>query len=82
MIKLASQHYEPNKRGWFKLKKDYITGLADTLDLVPIGAYYGKGKRTNDYGSFLLACYNDETKMLEPLCKCGSGFSEELLTEL
>ena len=33
--------YEPGRRAdsWVKLKRDYIDGMADSLDLVPIGAW-------------------------------------------
>lgn len=73
--------YDPTtKTQWVKLKKNILSGgLPDSLDLVPIGAFIGKGKRQGVFGSFLLAAFNKTTNLYEPVCKLGSGFTEEML---
>lgn len=65
-----------------QIKKDYLSGVGDSLDLVVLGAYYGKGKRTSVYGAFLLACYNPSSDSYETVCNIGTGFSEAVLEEL
>lgn len=56
--------------------------MGDSLDLVVLGAYHGKGKRTSVYGAFLLACYNPSRDTYETVCNIGTGFSEAVLEEL
>ncbi|TID21246.1 ATP-dependent DNA ligase [Venturia nashicola] len=83
MLDGIESNYEPSRRSqnWLKVKKDYLSGVGDSLDLVVLGAYFGRGKRTSWYGAFLLACYNPSKQTYETVCNIGTGFSEEILAE-
>lgn len=43
----AGSGYEPSRRSeaWTKLKRDYCEGLRDSVDVVPIGAWHGQGRK-------------------------------------
>jgi DNA ligase 1 len=76
--------YQAGNRGWLwiKYKRDYKIDLRETLDLVVIGAFHGRGKRRGTYGALLLATYNAEDDRFESITKCGTGFTDKHLSEL
>ena len=69
--------YEPDKRldSWLKVKKDY-SATFDTLDLIPVAAWHGSGRKSKWWSPILLAVRNEETGSLEAVCKCISGFTD------
>jgi DNA ligase-1 len=76
--------YQAGARGWLwiKYKRSYKSEVADTFDLVIVGAFYGKGKRAGSYGALLMATYNPKDDVFETICKLGSGFTDEDLANL
>ncbi len=76
--------YQAGNRGWLwiKLKRDYRTELSDTLDLVVVGAYAGRGRRAGVYGAVLLAAYDPDADVFRTVSKCGAGFSDADLAAL
>lgn len=79
MLKMLDAPYRAGSRGsyWLKLKREYRNELGDSLDLVVIGAFFGRGRRTGRYGTLLLAAYDAEADAFPSICKVGTGFSDE-----
>ena len=76
--------YQAGARGWqwIKLKRDYRTELSDTIDLVVVGAFSGRGRRRGVYGALLLAAYDPAADIFRTVGKCGTGFSDAELAAL
>jgi len=68
---------------WIKLKRSYKGALSDTVDLVLIGYYRGKGLRTRlGIGAVLGAVFDPETGRYLSIARIGSGLTEEKWKEL
>jgi DNA ligase-1 len=80
----GSSVYRAGSRGflWIKYKKEYRSEMTDTVDLVVVGAFAGRGKRAGVYGALLMATYNDKDDVFETVCKLGSGFDDATLAKL
>jgi DNA ligase 1 len=78
MIKQLSSTYRAGAReyAWVKLKREYRSDLADTLDLVIVGALHGRGRRAGKYGALLLAAYDQKGDMFQSVTKVGTGFTD------
>jgi len=76
--------YQMGARGWLwvKFKRDYRYEMTDTVDLVVVGAFHGRGKRAGTYGALLMAAYSPEEDVFKTVCKVGSGFTDEDLAQL
>ncbi len=76
--------YQAGSRSWLwiKLKASYQEGMADSVDLVVVGAVHGRGKRAGLYGAILASAYDEESDTFPTVCKIGTGFTDEMLVEL
>jgi len=79
LAKDLNSNYRAGRREfvWLKLKP-----TLETLDLVVVGAHYGKGKRTGVFGSYILAARDEESERFKTVTRCGSGFTDDDLKEL
>lgn len=76
--------YRAGARGywWIKYKRDYTTGLTDSIDGVVVGAFAGRGRRAGRWGAFLLAVYDSKADRFQSFTKVGTGFDDAMLAEM
>lgn len=81
MLKHRDSVYRAGSREylWIKVKREYRSELADTLDLVIVGALYGRGRRVGKYGALLLAAYDEKQDLFRSVSKVGTGFTDQHL---
>ncbi|HEX9339749.1 MAG TPA: ATP-dependent DNA ligase [Thermoplasmata archaeon] len=84
MAKALDSTYDAGARGyqWIKFKREYSAALSDTIDLVIVGAFAGRGKRAGSYGALLMGAYDDQADTFRTTCKLGTGFADETLLAL
>jgi len=84
MCKDLGSTYQAGSRGmsWVKLKRSYQSKMVEPIDVVIVGAFFGKGRRSGRYGALLVAVYDSEKDVFSTICKVGSGFTDEELDNL
>ncbi|BCX13917.1 MAG: putative DNA ligase [Candidatus Dojkabacteria bacterium] len=85
ITKQFDSFYEPGTRNfsWIKLKANTVSSLVDTIDVVVLGYYYGKGARAKfGVGTLLAGVYDPDKNEYYSLGKVGSGFTDEDLKKI
>jgi DNA ligase-1 len=84
ILKALTGPYQAGSRGWLwiKLKQSYQSRMIEPIDVVVVGAFYGRGRRSGSYGALLAAVYDPERDLFPTLCKVGTGFTDEILEGL
>lgn len=84
VLKDIDSKYEPGRRHWLKVKKDYLCGgaMADSADLVVLGAWYGTGNKGGMLSVFLMGCYDEEHDKWLTVTKVHTGHDDATLAAL
>ncbi|EFN89653.1 DNA ligase 3 [Harpegnathos saltator] len=84
VLKDINSKYEPGKRHWLKVKKDYLCGgaMADSADLVVLGAWYGTGNKGGMMSIFLMGCYDEKSDKWLTVTKVHTGHDDATLAAL
>jgi DNA ligase 1 len=79
VVKRPDSKYQAGARNfnWVKLKRHTSGQLNDTVDLVLLGYYFGKGKRAEfGVGALLAGVYDAEDDRFATITKLGTGLSD------
>ena len=85
VVKRLDSPYQAGARNfnWVKLKRNTSGQLNDTIDVVLLGYYRGKGKRVEfGAGALLAGVYDRERDMFATITKIGTGLSDAGWREL
>jgi len=84
VLKDCMSLYEPGKRHWLKVKKDYLAEgvMADSADLVVVGAFYGTGNKGGMMSIFLMGCVDPKTDTWCTVTKVSGGHDDKTLESL
>ena len=97
MFKSLASEYSLGARDndWIKLKPDYVDDMGDDLDLLILAGYYGEGRRRtfqSGCSHFLMGVRaptserhvhpNAKHPLLYPLCKVGTGYAADELSQM
>jgi DNA ligase-1 len=76
--------YQPGNRGflWIKLKGLVGGKLKDSIDVVLIGAFYGRGRRSGVWGTYIGAVYDEEEDIFRAFTRISSGWTDEVVEAL
>jgi DNA ligase-1 len=86
VVKQADADYQSGRKGWSWVKIKETEGssgkLADTLDVVVMGYYAGRGKRAEfGIGAILVGVMDEETGEVKTIAKIGTGLTDEVLRQ-
>ena len=84
VIKDPLSTYEPGKRHWLKVKKDYLAegSMADSADLVVLGGWCGTGKKGGQISTFLMGVRDEVKGRWCTVTKVALGFDDATLARL
>ncbi|MFQ6050846.1 MAG: ATP-dependent DNA ligase [Candidatus Hydrothermarchaeota archaeon] len=84
ILKSLDGVYQAGARGWLwiKLKRSYQSMMIEPIDVVVVGAFVGRGKRSGTYGALLTGVIDREEQKFYTVCKVGSGFTDDDLEKI